>query len=307
MLDVTNGIVSVLIPTGNPAEILPATNRPVPDPAVVERRMSQRHCRAGSVPRIIGTVNRSPARVPTAGFLREPAAAIMALFDCVEGVQCWVKDCEGRYRAMNRACLLDYSLASFTEADGKTDFDFSPAYIATQFRLDDERVLRGSKIVNRVELVGRFDHTAIWCVTDKVPLRDTCGRIVGTAGVARPLAKDAELPATVDAALARTVAFLRERLAEPLDNATLARHAGLSVRVLERRFREAFQLAPQQYLRRLRVRLACHPLVYSERTLVEIATAHGFCDQSHFGREFRRETGMTPRAYRERFRVHADA
>ena len=234
-----------------------------------------------------------------------PAAAFMALFDCLEGVQFWVKDCEGRYRAMNRACLLDYSLASLAEAEGKTDFDLSPAHIATQFRLDDERVLRGAKIVNRVELVGRFDHTAVWCVTDKVPLRDARGRIVGTAGVARPLARDTELPASADTALARAVIFLRKHLAEPVDNPTLARQVGLSVRVLERRFREAFRLAPQQYLRRMRVRLACQPLVYSERTLAEIATGHGFCDQSHFGREFRRETGMTPRGYRERFRARS--
>ncbi len=231
----------------------------------------------------------------------------MALFDCIEEVQFWVKDHEGRYRAMNRACLLNYSLSSFAEAEGKTDFDLSPAHIATQFRLDDERVLKGATIVNRVELVGRFDHTAVWCVTDKVPLRNSRGRIVGTAGVARPLAKDVELPATADATLARAVSFLRKHLAEPLNNATLARHAGLSVRVLERRFREAFQLAPQQYLRRVRVRLACHPLVYSERTLADIAAAHGFCDQSHFGREFRRETAMTPREYRERFRTRSGA
>jgi AraC-like DNA-binding protein len=235
-----------------------------------------------------------------------PGEALLALFDCVEGVHFWVKDREGRYRAMNRACLLDYSLASFAEAEGRTDFDISPAHIATQFRLDDERVLQGLRVVNRVELVGRFDHTAVWCVTDKVPLYDTRGRIVGTAGVARRLAKGAELPTMGDAALARAVAFMRQHLGEPLDNATVARHAGLSVRVLERRFRDSFQLAPQQYLRRLRVRLACHPLVYLELKLADIATQHGFCDQSHFGREFRQETGMTPREYRERFRVRSD-
>ena len=41
-----------------------------------------------------------------------PGEALVALFDCIEGVQFWVKDRAGRYRAMNRACLLDYSLAS---------------------------------------------------------------------------------------------------------------------------------------------------------------------------------------------------
>ncbi len=251
-------------------------------------------------------MNRRPTIDQTASSLIGPAAALVALFDCIEGVQFWINDRAGHYRAMNRACLLDYSLASFAEAEGKTDFDLSPTHIATQFRLDDERVLKGATIANRVELVGRFDHTAVWCVTDKVPLRNARGQIVGTAGVARLLAKDAELPAAADAVLARAVTFLREHLDEPLDNATLARHAGLSVRVLERRFRDAFDLAPQQYLRRLRVRLACHPLVYSERTLAEIASDHGFCNQSHFGREFRRETGMTPRAYCERFQTRSE-
>lgn len=78
------------------------------------------------------------------------------LFDALEDVQYWVKDRTGRYRAMNRACLLDYGLDSLEEADGRTDFDLSPAHIAEHFRMDDERVLQGAAIANRVELVGRF-------------------------------------------------------------------------------------------------------------------------------------------------------
>lgn len=234
--------------------------------------------------------------------LSPDAAALAQLFDCVESVQFWIKDAAGRYRAMNRACLLDYGLASFAEAEGKTDFDLSPAHIATQFRLDDELVLHGETIVNRVELVGRFDHTAVWCMTNKVPLRDARGKVIATAGVARRLAGAEVVSSVTDVALARAVDFMRGHLAEAIDNETVAKQAGLSVRVLERRFREAFRLSPHQYLRRLRVRLACHPLVYTQRALADIAAAHGFCDQSHFGREFRRETGMTPHEYREKFR-----
>jgi AraC-like DNA-binding protein len=35
--------------------------------------------------------------------------------------------------------------------------------------------------------------------------------------------------------------------------------------------------------------------------MVEIAVSHGFYDQSHFVREFRRETGLTPGEYRARY------
>ncbi len=241
----------------------------------------------------------------TSGLLPEGwrCQALLELFEHLPGVQFWVKDRAGRYLVMNRACLHDYGFTELTEACGRTDGELSPGHIAAQFRLDDERVLKGESIMNRIELVGRFDHTAVWCVSDKVPLYDERGRIVGTAGVARPLSKRAEFPATADTSMARALEYLRERVSMPVRNAELARHAGVSLRVLERRFREAFYLSPQQYLRRLRVRMACHPLVYSGQSIAEIASAHGFCDQSHFGREFRRETGMTPLEYRRRFRV----
>jgi AraC-like DNA-binding protein len=227
--------------------------------------------------------------------------ALLDLFEHLPGVQFWVKDRAGRYLVMNRACLHDYGFTELAEARGRTDDELSPGHIAAQFRLDDERVLKGESIMNRIELVGRFDHTAVWCVTDKVPLFDECGRIVGTAGVARR-GRRAEFPATADTSMARALDYLREHASLPVRNAELARHAGVSIRVLERRFHEAFYVSPQQYLRRLRLRMACHPLVYSEQPIAEIAAAHGFCDQSHFGREFRRETGMTPREYRSRFR-----
>ena len=103
------------------------------------------------------------------------------LFDALEDVQFWVKDRAGRYCAMNRACLLNYGINSLSQVVGLTDFDLSPPHIATQFQIDDDWVLHGGTIVNRIELVGRFDHTAVWCVTNKIPLRDSRGRIVGTA------------------------------------------------------------------------------------------------------------------------------
>jgi AraC-like DNA-binding protein len=229
-------------------------------------------------------------------------APLCRLFDHLPGVQFWIKDHQGRYVTMNRACLLDYRFTDVAEARGKRDSDLSPAHIASQFMLDDARVLAGEGIENRLELVGRFDHTAAWCVTTKIPLCNARGRVVGTAGMARPLAADEQVSAQhTDAALARVIERFRQHISEPMDNVSLARIAGLSVRAFERRFRDSFHVSPQQYLRRLRVRLACQPLVFSKRSLAVIASEHGFCDQSHFGREFRRETGMSPREYREHF------
>ncbi len=232
------------------------------------------------------------------GWCLEP---IFELLDALEGIQFWVKDSVGRYLIMNRGCLLDYSINTNAEVVGKTDFDLSPAYIASLFRLDDERVLAGERIHGRIELVGRYDHTAMWCITHKMPVRDGRGCIVGTAGIAHRAPANALTGACSGESMARALDFLRRKVFRAIANEELARAAGLSLRVFLRRFRESFGDPPQVYLRRLRVRMACHPLVYSTRTLADIALAHGFCDQSHFGREFRHATGMTPSEYRAQY------
>ena len=68
------------------------------------------------------------------------------LFDFVEGVLAWVKDRQGRYLWVNRAFLIKYALdhpgvdglVGAERILGKTDYDLSPAFMADQFRLDDE-------------------------------------------------------------------------------------------------------------------------------------------------------------------------
>lgn len=227
--------------------------------------------------------------------------ATCSLFDFVEGVQFWVKDVDGCYCRVNRGFLLNYALESEDQVIGKTDYDLSPRHLADQFRLDDTRVLGGRKVVNRIEAVGRFDHTTCWCRTNKVPLHDPEGRVIGTAGLTCPLVGKDEDQDWPTLALGRAVAFVREHYAEPVTVKELGSIAHLSVRALERQFQENFQTSPLQYIKRLRVRMACHALVYTNQPLAKIARNHGFCDQSHFTREFHRQTYLTPRQYRQRF------
>ena len=229
-----------------------------------------------------------------------PGKEAWELFDFLEDVQFWVKDGRGVYLWVNRGFLMNYSLDDRAQVIGRTDFDLSPAHLADQYRLDDERVLAGERIINRVELVGRFDHTAAWSHTTKLPLHDQKGRITGTTGITRPASADA-LPDSADAALAKVIAYIRRHHDQAIENSHLAKLAGFSLRAFERRFAKAMHCTPQQYLRRLRVRLACRALVATGASLADIALNHGFCDQSHFTREFRRETGLTPRDYRVRY------
>jgi AraC-like DNA-binding protein len=226
---------------------------------------------------------------------------IAELFEPLEDVQFWVKDREGRYCRVNRAFLLNYALSEPRQVVGKTDYDLSPAFLADQYRFDDEQVLNGHRVVNRIERVGQAGQTASWSVTNKIPIHDAHGRIIGTAGTTRRLgAEGRELIGAHG--FETVVAHIRDHYSEHISNRQLAALAHMSVRAFERKFQDAFHLTPQQYVRKLRVRMACRALVYGEKPLSEVALECGFADQSHFAREFRHQTRQTPREYREHYR-----
>jgi AraC-like DNA-binding protein len=244
----------------------------------------------------------------------QPLLQFGALFDCVKDALVWVKDRDGRYCWVNRAFLLNYAVArprrepgaGSEDVLGKTDYDLSPTFLADQYRLDDEQVLAGKRIVNRIELVGQPGGVTAWNVTTKVPLTDTDGAIIGTAGITQRL--DTPGPEMVPATeFGPVLAYLRDHYHEPITNHQLARLAHLSVRALERKFRASFHVTPQEYLRKLRLRVASRALVYTNQPLAKVALNCGFADQSHFSREFRRHFGRTPRDYRAHYSPGSDA
>src|SRR5258706_7934224 len=127
---------------------------------------------------------------------------LAGLFDFLDDVLAWVKDQHGRYLWVNRAFQINYALehphlgAEISEQQilGKTDYDLSPAFLADQFRLDDEHALAGNRIVNRIERVGDFEGAAGWNVTNKIPGFDPKGEIVVTVVIGRTINKPAQPP-----------------------------------------------------------------------------------------------------------------
>lgn len=229
-----------------------------------------------------------------------PVDALRDLFDALPDVQAWIKDAKRRYLWVNRTFLLNYGMHQLDEVLGRTDDDLSPAHLAAHFRAGDEAVLSGQTVQGRLELVGRFDHTASWCFTTKRPVCNAKGRIVGTAGITRML--DAtQIDQRSDIRLGVVIALMTRRLGESVTNADMARAVGMSPRAFERSFVREYGLPPQQYLKRLRIQTACRMLVDTRESLAAVSLRCGFADQSHLTREFRRVTGMTPGMYRETY------
>ena len=79
----------------------------------------------------------------------------------------------------------------------------------------------------------------------------------------------------------------------------IAREVRLHPVYLSRSFRERTGRSVSECLTGARIRFALRKLASPETPLAEIALDAGFADQSHFTKVFRRETGMTPGAFRD--------
>jgi AraC-like DNA-binding protein len=85
--------------------------------------------------------------------------------------------------------------------------------------------------------------------------------------------------------------------------AELAERSALSDRQLRRRFRREVGLTPKELVRARRVRAAMiGALEETQTSWIELALEHGYSDQAHLVREFRRLVGLSPVQARAYFR-----
>jgi len=98
--------------------------------------------------------------------------------------------------------------------------------------------------------------------------------------------------------LSRARDFAHDRFQESISLAAVAEFADVHPVSLARAFRRTYHCTVGDYVRRLRIELACQKLTGSDASLVEIALSAGFSEQSHFSRTFKRLTGLTPSEYR---------
>ena len=103
----------------------------------------------------------------------------------------------------------------------------------------------------------------------------------------------------MSAGINKALAYLRDNLTRPFNEVDLATIAGQSTSAFSRAFRQHTGMSLVQYVKRLRINLACQILMSDEQaSITSICYEVGYNNLSNFNRQFLAEKGMTPSRFR---------
>lgn len=163
---------------------------------------------------------------------------------------------------------------------------FTEGGIPSLSSIEPNFFLQGSEAVRRLFRLCHGEEPAMWLPADTAKLvrREST---TSTGGHGQPASK---------ALLA--LAYMERNLQLSIDIDRVASHFGMTRRSLELQFRRASLRPPAKEFARLRVEKAKKLLDNSQMTAKEVAFACGFQDVKRLFRSFKKETGLTPLAYR---------
>ncbi|WP_321367858.1 helix-turn-helix domain-containing protein [uncultured Desulfuromusa sp.] len=106
----------------------------------------------------------------------------------------------------------------------------------------------------------------------------------------------------IDEPILKVQQWLDRYYREKISVRVMAKRSGLNERTFLRRFKNATGEAPLEYLQKMRIEKAKQLLTETGKSLTEITQAVGYVDLSSFRRLFRQVVGISPTAYRQRFK-----
>src|SRR5699024_7151968 len=92
--------------------------------------------------------------------------------------------------------------------------------------------------------------------------------------------------------------YIFSHLHDKIQVQEIADTLGLNANYLSELFHSCEKISLTRFIRREKMNLVKNLLVYSPYSYSQIATYLGFASQSHLGAQFKKDTGMTMRQYR---------
>jgi AraC-like DNA-binding protein len=141
---------------------------------------------------------------------------------------------------------------------------------------------------------GAGDAAVLAKVAD-VFLNDALRHYLGSSNGPFPAAR---VMVSTDPAISEALALMHRHPNQPWTIQTLAQHVGMSRSSFAARFQAGVGAAPIAYLTRIRLARAAGRLATSSQSIVEVARATGYDNESSFSKAFARHYGQPPGEYR---------
>jgi len=230
-----------------------------------------------------------------------PESRFYHLFNYVEGLSFFAKDCDGVLLAANQHLVTLYGFQTENELIGHTDFDLLPRQLAEKYHQDDLVIMKSRKpVANLVEIFLNPQGIPSWFLTSKLPMISHEGKVLGIMGIIQSYDQYRQKhPDRKDIQSAMDV--MARDYCEKISIQALADSCDLSLRQFERKFKNYFNLTPQQFIIKMRICDACALLRDRSQALGDIAIDLGFYDQSSFTVQFKKAMGLTPLQYQKQF------
>lgn len=123
------------------------------------------------------------ARIEAEKALAEERHLLRSLIDTLPSCV-YVKDMEGRYILSNAAHIHSMNKKVLDEVVGKTSLELFPQKVTEQSIADEQKVIQTGEPLNNIEEISATQNSEhSWGLTNKVPLRNEHGDIIGLVGV----------------------------------------------------------------------------------------------------------------------------
>jgi two-component system NtrC family sensor kinase len=139
-----------------------------------------------------------PQTTPTTNDMLLDRALVTAFLanipDCV-----YFKDRESRFIALSSSLADKHGQQGIADIIGKTDFDFFSKDHA-QPAFDDEQAIikTGKPLLGKLEKETWADGRVSWVLTNKLPLRNEKGEIIGTFGISKDITESKQMEAALE-------------------------------------------------------------------------------------------------------------
>lgn len=226
---------------------------------------------------------------------------LIEMFDLIPDTLFWIKDTDSRLIHVNAPLLQHYGVSSLEQVIGLSDFDFAPKQIARQFVTDDQRVMQGQFVTERLEINVLNSGEFAWFVTSKRALFNDQQQVIGTYGVTRHLEQTSTAISGMQAIKA-PVEYIRQHYMHDFTIGQLAQTVHLSVSALERRFKKHMNKTPRQFINEVRLENARRMLIETDLPIALVGSECGFADHSYFCRRFAQLFDAVPSVFRKSHR-----